>query len=92
MSGFDFDTPIDRRQTPALKTHRMVLGDDGEDLFPAGVAAISMLAIPVIGVFSSALVLGEPTGPRELISLTLVCLALGVVVVWPALRDRAGPS
>jgi drug/metabolite transporter (DMT)-like permease len=57
-------------------------------LFPAGVAAISMLAIPVIGVFSSALILGEATGPRELISLALVCLALGVVVVWPALQER----
>ena len=59
-------------------------------LFPAGIAAISMLAIPVIGVFSSALVLGESTGPRELLSLALVCLALGVVVVWPALQERAG--
>jgi len=35
---FDFDEEIDRRLVPALKVHRMVLGDGGEDLFAAGVA------------------------------------------------------
>lgn len=63
-------------------------------LFPAGIAAIGTLAIPVLGVFSSALVLGESTGPRELISLVLVCAALAVVLLLPALRagPRAGPK
>ena len=35
---FDFDRAVDRREVPALKTHRSVLGDDGEHLFAAGVA------------------------------------------------------
>ena len=35
---FYFDQDIDRRVVPALKTHRIVLGEDGENLFPAGVA------------------------------------------------------
>ena len=38
MSDFAFDEEIDRRVVPALKHHRMVLGSDGLDLFPAGVA------------------------------------------------------
>ncbi len=55
-------------------------------LFPAGLAAIGTLAVPVVGVFSSALVLGEATGWRELVALALVCSALGVVLVLPARR------
>lgn len=39
MAGkFNFDQIIDRREVPALKTHRNVLGEDGMGLFPAGVA------------------------------------------------------
>ncbi|MHA1152763.1 MAG: DMT family transporter [Alphaproteobacteria bacterium] len=54
-------------------------------LFPAAIAAIGTLAIPIVGVFSSALVLGEPVGLRELTALALVCTALAVVLVLPAL-------
>jgi drug/metabolite transporter (DMT)-like permease len=54
-------------------------------LFPAAIAAIGTLAIPVVGVLSSALVLGEPVGLRELTALGLVCGALAVVLVLPAL-------
>jgi len=57
-------------------------------LFPAGIAAIGTLAIPVVGVFSSALVLGEPLGWRELLALVLICSALAAVLVVPALRSR----
>jgi drug/metabolite transporter (DMT)-like permease len=56
-------------------------------LFPAALAAIGTLAIPVVGVFSSALVLGESLGVRELSSLILVCGALGAVLAWPVLRS-----
>ena len=49
-------------------------------------AAIGTLAIPVVGVFSSALVLGEAVGFRELLSLGLVCSALAVVLGLPNLR------
>jgi hypothetical protein len=41
-------------------------------MLPAGVAAISILLIPPVGLFSSALLLGEPLGWRELASLALV--------------------
>ncbi|MFT4959540.1 MAG: hypothetical protein ACI92Z_000616 [Paracoccaceae bacterium] len=33
MPDFNFDEDIDRRQVPALKGHKMVLGADGMDLF-----------------------------------------------------------
>lgn len=49
-------------------------------LFPAGIAGISTLMIPVIGVFSSALFLGETIGFRELAALALVVGALGAVL------------
>jgi len=52
-------------------------------LFPASVASIGTLAIPVIGVLSSALVLGEPVGFREIASLILVVMALFVVMIRP---------
>lgn len=60
-------------------------------LFPAAIAAMGTLAIPIVGVFSSAIVLGEPVGWRELGALGLVCSALVSVLVLPALR-RARPA
>jgi len=45
-------------------------------LFPAGVAAISTLLIPVVGVIAGALILGEPIGWPELAALALVAAAL----------------
>ena len=50
-------------------------------LFPASIAALGTLAIPAVGVLSSALILGEPAGPRELLSLVLVSAALGLVLL-----------
>lgn len=55
-------------------------------LFPAAIAAIGTLAIPIVGVFSSAVVLAEPVGLREIVALGLVCSALVVVLVLPVLR------
>jgi drug/metabolite transporter (DMT)-like permease len=52
------------------------------DIFPASVAAISTLAIPVIGVASSAVFLGERFGVRQFIALTLICSALAIVLLW----------
>ena len=40
-------------------------------LVPASTAAISMLLVPVIGVFTSAIWLGEPLGIRQLAALAL---------------------
>jgi drug/metabolite transporter (DMT)-like permease len=46
-------------------------------IFPANVAALSTLGIPVIGVFSSALLLGEPIEIYELAALGLIVVSLG---------------
>ena len=49
---------------------------------PASTAAVGTLLVPVIGVVASALVLGEPLGPRQLI-------ALGMTVSGVALASRS---
>ncbi|MEC8204968.1 MAG: EamA family transporter, partial [Pseudomonadota bacterium] len=58
-------------------------------MLPTAIASISTLAIPIVGVYSSALLLGEQVGTREWISLALVVLALAIVVtptgVWRSL-------
>ena len=58
------------------------------------VAAISTLLIPVIGVMSGAVVLGEPVGLREVGALVLVGCALALVLtpskVKAAASDAAG--
>jgi drug/metabolite transporter (DMT)-like permease len=59
-------------------------------LFPASLAAVGTLAIPVIGVFSSGLLLDEPIGWREFAALGLVCAALAAVLLVPALRQSRG--
>ncbi len=43
-----FDQEIDRRAVPALKVHKMVLGEGGEDLFAAGVADMDFKAPYVV--------------------------------------------
>ena len=58
------------------------------DIFPASLAAIGTLAVPVIGVFSSALLTGERIGPGEIAGLVLVLAALALVLIVPA---RAQP-
>jgi probable blue pigment (indigoidine) exporter len=40
-------------------------------LLPAGTAALGALLVPVVGVFSSGLVLGEPLGLRHAAALVL---------------------
>lgn len=45
---FNFDEEIDRREVPALKPHQIVLGHDGLDLFPAGVADMDFRVAPAI--------------------------------------------
>lgn len=48
MPEFDFDTEIHRREVPALKVHKAVLGADGMDLFAAGVADMDFRAAPAV--------------------------------------------
>ena len=57
-------------------------------IFPASVAAIGTLAVPIIGVYSSALILGEPVGWTEFLAMALICGALVSVLVIPALRKN----
>jgi drug/metabolite transporter (DMT)-like permease len=40
-------------------------------LLPASTAAIGTLLVPIIGVLSSAAVLGEPLGPRQVLALVM---------------------
>ncbi|MGH1418172.1 MAG: DMT family transporter [Hyphomicrobiaceae bacterium] len=54
-------------------------------IFPATIAAMGTLAAPVVGVYSSALILDEPVGWQELVSLVLICAALASVLVLPNL-------
>jgi drug/metabolite transporter (DMT)-like permease len=49
-------------------------------MLPAAVAAIGTLGVPVLGLLTSALVLGEPIGAIELVALVLVVGALGILV------------
>lgn len=62
------------------------------DLLPSSIASISTLAIPIVGVFSSSLLLGEVIGWREGVALLLVLAALFLVLVGRdgllALRER----
>jgi drug/metabolite transporter (DMT)-like permease len=57
-------------------------------IFPASLAAIGTLAIPVIGVFSSAFVLGESVGTQEIAALILVLMALATSMVNPVGKKR----
>lgn len=45
---FLLDEEINRREVPALKTHPMVVGEDGENLFAAGVADMNFKAPPAV--------------------------------------------
>lgn len=49
-------------------------------ILPAGVSGLSTLMIPVVGVFSSMLMLGEQPQWPEFAALALVALALGLVL------------
>ncbi|MDE0537367.1 MAG: EamA/RhaT family transporter, partial [Rhodospirillales bacterium] len=54
---------------------------------PVTVSSVSTLLIPVIGVASGSVVLGEAVGWREAVALILVCVALGCVLM-PSGRSR----
>jgi drug/metabolite transporter (DMT)-like permease len=53
-------------------------------LLPASIAAIGTLMVPVIGVFSSYLILGERVGIGDIVALLLVLSALVMVLLIPA--------
>tara|TARA_A100001037_G_scaffold305894_1_gene347934 strand:+ start:1034 stop:1885 length:852 start_codon:yes stop_codon:yes gene_type:complete len=53
-------------------------------MLPATIAAISTLAIPIVGVYSSALLLGERFKTTEWTALCLVVVALSIVLIPPS--------
>jgi len=57
-------------------------------LVPAGVAALSVLPVPLIGVTLSALVLGEPLGWPDFASLACITLALAIILPLQRLHRR----
>jgi drug/metabolite transporter (DMT)-like permease len=61
-------------------------------LYPASSAAVGTLLVPVIGVYSSSLLLSEPVGWPELAALLLICAALACVLVLPSLRRGASTA
>ncbi|WGF89935.1 DMT family transporter [Marinivivus vitaminiproducens] len=60
-------------------------------LLPASIASLSVLATPVVGLFSAALLLGEPVGLGEVAALVLVMLAL-FFVLRPARAPAPAPA
>jgi drug/metabolite transporter (DMT)-like permease len=54
------------------------------ELFPVTVAGIASLAVPVVGVLSSALLLGEVIGIAELAAMGLVVSAIALVLFEPS--------
>lgn len=56
-------------------------------IFPAAVAAIGTLLVPVVGVYSSAFMLGEHVGWQEFAAMSLICGALLCVLILPALKS-----
>lgn len=54
--------------------------------FPAAVAAIGSLLVPIVGVVSAALWIGEPIGWRETVALVLVVGAVALVLIQPSPR------
>ncbi|MBL8832443.1 MAG: DMT family transporter [Rhodospirillales bacterium] len=53
------------------------------EILPASVASIGTLAVPVVGVLSSALLLGEALGWAELLAMVCVVAALALALLAP---------
>lgn len=60
-------------------------------IYPAAVAAIGTLAIPVVSVIAAALLKHEAIGWSEILSLGLVLTSLALVLIVPAIKNRAAP-
>jgi drug/metabolite transporter (DMT)-like permease len=62
------------------------------DRLPGTVAAVGSLAVPVVGLVSSALFLGEPLGASEIAALVLVVSALTLVLFAAEPPPRGAPA
>ncbi len=58
------------------------------DSLPAGTAGINALAIPVVGVLSAWLQLGERPGALEAVGMALIVAGLAVLAAWGFWRSR----
>jgi len=56
--------------------------------FPATVSGLGTLAVPAVGLLTSALIVGERIGWREATSLALIGAALVTVLLWPTIARR----
>jgi drug/metabolite transporter (DMT)-like permease len=56
-------------------------------LVPTSVASIAVLTVPLVGVMSSALILGESIGVAELVALVLITCALATIMLGPIGRS-----
>jgi drug/metabolite transporter (DMT)-like permease len=52
-------------------------------LVPASVAGIASLIVPVVGVLTGMMILGEVPAPSDWVALSLIVSALGVVLILP---------
>lgn len=50
------------------------------EMLPVSICTISTLLVPILGVVSSNIILGEAVGWREVFSLLLICAALALVL------------
>jgi drug/metabolite transporter (DMT)-like permease len=57
-------------------------------LLPAGTAATGVLISPVVGVVGSALMLGDPLGPRQVAALALTLTGVGLASWRPDASRR----
>ncbi len=58
-------------------------------LYPAVIAAIGTLAIPVVGVLSGALLAGDRLSWDIFLALGLILAALFMVLIWPQIARRS---
>lgn len=58
-------------------------------LLPAATAATGVLISPMVGVVGSALLLGDPLGPRQVAALTLTLTGVGLAAWRPGFHSRA---
>jgi drug/metabolite transporter (DMT)-like permease len=61
-------------------------------IFPTHISAIGSLLVPIVGVASSSLFLGEPFGWREVAALVLVVGAVALVLMQPPERAPANAA
>ena len=59
---------------------------------PVAVSSLASLPVPVVGVLSGMLFLGERPGVSEFVALALVLASLGAVMFAPASKSPAAPA